>query len=43
MQGEENDKYVGAELVEARDSDYDYMREAYRAIGVDDFSEFVGE
>ena len=43
VQGEENDKYVGAELVEAQDSDYDYMREAYRAIGVNDFSEFVGE
>ena len=43
LQGEENEKYVGAELVEAEDEDYEYMREAYRAIGVDDFSEFVGE
>lgn len=43
LQGEENEKYVGAELIEAQDPDYDYMREAYRAIGVEDFSEFVGE
>ena len=43
LQGSANEKYDGAELVDTQDSDYDRMREAYRAIGVDDFSEFVGE
>lgn len=37
-----NDKYEESELVEAKDSEYDYIREAYKAIGVDDTSEFVG-
>ncbi len=39
----ETDKYVGAELMPVEDADYDYMREAYQSIGVDDFTEFVGE
>lgn len=38
-----NDKYLGAELAPVADEDYDYMREAYRAVGVDDFTEFVGD
>jgi phosphonate transport system substrate-binding protein len=38
-----NDKYLGAELMAVEDEDYEYMREAYRAIGVDDFTAFVGE
>lgn len=37
--GEEAAKYEGSDLVAVEDSDYDYMREAYRAIGVDDLSE----
>ena len=40
---ESNAKYKGSELVEAKDSDYDPIREAYQAIGVDDFTEFVGD
>lgn len=38
-----NEKFVGSELVPVDDSDYDPVREAYRAIGVDEFTEFVGE
>lgn len=38
-----NEKFVGSELVSVDDSDYDPVREAYRAIGVDEFTEFVGE
>ncbi|EAZ89807.1 phosphate/phosphite/phosphonate ABC transporter substrate-binding protein [Crocosphaera chwakensis] len=37
-----NEKYKGSTLVEAKDSDYDPIREAYQAIGVNDFTEFVG-
>ncbi|WP_216595537.1 PhnD/SsuA/transferrin family substrate-binding protein [Myxosarcina sp. GI1] len=40
---EANEKYQGSELVEAKDADYDPIREAYQAIGVNDFTEFVGE
>lgn len=43
LQGEANEKYSGAELTPANDSDYDYMRKAYEAVGVNDFTEFVGE
>jgi phosphonate transport system substrate-binding protein len=32
-----NDKYVGAKLVVAQDSDYDMIREVYQAIGQGDF------
>lgn len=41
LAGEANEKYDGAELTNVENSDYDYMRDAYRAVGVDDFSEFV--
>lgn len=41
LSGEANEKYEGAELTNVENSDYDYMRDAYRAVGVDDFSEFV--
>jgi phosphonate transport system substrate-binding protein len=34
--GEEAEKYQGSKLVSVEDSDYDYMREAYSAIGVDE-------
>lgn len=37
------DKYIGTEMVAVEDEDYDYMRDAYRSIGVDDFDEFVGD
>lgn len=36
-------KYEGAELVPADDKQYDYVRGMYEAIGVNDFSEFVGD
>ncbi|MEM8780167.1 MAG: phosphate/phosphite/phosphonate ABC transporter substrate-binding protein [Cyanobacteria bacterium P01_G01_bin.49] len=39
---EANEKYQGSTLIEAKDSDYDPIREAYQAIGVNDFTEFVG-
>lgn len=40
---EANRKFVGSKIVEVSDSDYDMVREAYRAIGVSEFTEFVGE
>ena len=38
-----NEKYKGSTLVEAKDSDYDPIRQAYQAIGINDFTEFVGD
>lgn len=43
LEGADNAKYSDAELVEASDESYDVVRSMYRAIGVDDFSEFVGD
>ena len=44
LQGEDNQKYKGGFfLTEIDDSDYDYVREMYRTIGVDTFSAFVGD
>ncbi len=40
---EANKKFIGSELVAVEDSDYDSIREAYKAIGVDEFTDFVGE
>lgn len=42
LDGKDNAKYDGAALVDVTDSDYDVVRSMYRAIGADDFSEFVG-
>ena len=43
LEGKDNQKYDGATLEAVpADSDYDPVREMYRAVGVDDFSEFVG-
>jgi len=43
LKGDDNQKFEGATLEPApRDSDYDPVRQMYRAIGVDDFSRFVG-
>lgn len=39
----DTDKYLGAKLLPVEDEDYDYMREAYQSIGVEDFTKFVGE
>lgn len=38
-----NEKFIGSELVSVNDSDYDAIRESYKAIGVNEFTEFVGE
>ena len=43
LDGKDNAKYDGAELVQVTDSDYDVVRSMYRAIGADDFTEFVGD
>ena len=44
LEGKDNQKYEGAELVGLpQDSDYDVVRSMYKAIGVDEFSEFVGD
>jgi phosphonate transport system substrate-binding protein len=40
---EANKKFIGSELVAVEDSDYDSIREAYKAIGVNEFTEFVGK
>jgi phosphonate transport system substrate-binding protein len=40
--GDDNSKYEGATLSLPDDADYDIVRSMYRAIGVDDFTEFVG-
>jgi len=42
LESEANSKYQGSKLIEAKDSDYDPIRQAYEAIGINDFSEFVG-
>ncbi len=42
LEGKDNAKYQNAELVEVTDRDYDEVRSMYRAVGVDDFSEFLG-
>ena len=43
LEGDDNSKYTGASLVDVSDSDYDVVRSMYQAIGVDDFTEFVGD
>ncbi|MHA6630157.1 PhnD/SsuA/transferrin family substrate-binding protein [Pseudonocardia sichuanensis] len=42
LEGKDNAKFTGATLVDVTDRDYDVVRSMYRAIGADDFSEFVG-
>lgn len=43
LEGEDNAKFEGANLVTVEDSDYDVVRSMYEAIGANDFSEFAGE
>ncbi|MGY1838229.1 MULTISPECIES: phosphate/phosphite/phosphonate ABC transporter substrate-binding protein [unclassified Modestobacter] len=43
LEGEDNAKYGNATVVEVSDADYDVARSMYQAIGVDDFSEFIGD
>ncbi|MGV9801401.1 phosphate/phosphite/phosphonate ABC transporter substrate-binding protein [Mycobacterium sp. NPDC003449] len=42
LEGKDNAKYQNAKLVSVTDTDYDEVRSMYRAVGVDDFSEFLG-
>jgi phosphonate transport system substrate-binding protein len=43
LEGKDNAKYENAKLVDGvKDSDYDPVRSMYQAIGVNDFTEFVG-
>lgn len=41
ISAEANEKYTGSDIVEVNDSDYESIREAYRAVGINDFNEFV--
>ena len=40
---EENDKYVGMDLVSIEDSAYDYVRSMYSNAGYPQFDNFIGE
>jgi phosphonate transport system substrate-binding protein len=42
LEGKDNAKFAGAELVEVTDRDYDRVRSMYQAVGVNDFSQFLG-
>ncbi len=42
LEGKDNAKYDNATLVTVSDADYDVVRSMYQAVGVDDFSEFIG-
>jgi phosphonate transport system substrate-binding protein len=42
LEGKDNAKYENAKLVQVTDADYNEVREMYRAVGVNDFSEFIG-
>jgi len=43
LEGKDNAKYENAKLVNVTDADYDTVRSMYRAVGVDDFSRFLGD
>jgi phosphonate transport system substrate-binding protein len=43
LEGKDNAKYENAKLVNATDSDYDEVRAMYQAVGVNDFSQFLGD
>lgn len=43
LQGDDNAKYENARIVEVVDEDFDVVRSMYQAVGVDDFTEFIGE
>ncbi|EID08965.1 phosphonate ABC transporter, periplasmic phosphonate-binding protein [Mycolicibacterium phlei RIVM601174] len=43
LEGKDNAKYENAKLVNVTDADYDEVREMYRAVGVNDFSQFLGD
>lgn len=43
LAGEDNAKYKGSTMVKVVDEDYDVVRSMYKAIGADDFAEFLGD
>ncbi|KWX68434.1 phosphate/phosphite/phosphonate ABC transporter substrate-binding protein [Mycobacterium sp. NAZ190054] len=43
LEGKDNAKYANARMVEVTDPDYDTVRSMYQAVGVDDFSDFLGD
>lgn len=43
LEGKDNAKYENAKLVNVTDQDYDEVRSMYQAVGVDDFSQFLGD
>jgi phosphonate transport system substrate-binding protein len=43
LEGKDNAKYENAKLVNVTDSDYDEVRSMYQAVGVNDFSQFLGD
>jgi phosphonate transport system substrate-binding protein len=44
LKGDDNQKFKGGVfLTSIKDSDYDYVRSMYRTIGIDRFSDFVGQ
>lgn len=42
LEGKDNAKFENAKLVAVTDENYDPVRSMYRAVGVNDFSEFIG-
>lgn len=43
LEGKDNAKYENAKLVNVTDKDYDEVRSMYQAVGVNDFSQFLGD
>lgn len=43
LEGKDNAKYENAKLVSVTDADYDEVRSMYQAVGVNDFSDFLGD
>lgn len=43
LEGKDNAKYENAKIVNVTDEDYDEVRSMYQAVGVDDFSQFLGD
>jgi phosphonate transport system substrate-binding protein len=42
LEGKDNAKFANAKLVEVTDQDYDRVRSMYESVGVNDFSNFLG-
>ena len=43
LEGKDNAKFANAKLVEVSDQDYDRVRAMYESVGVNDFSNFLGD